>query len=112
MESFLLAPPVTFLIYLAISFGVSFISKRLSAVGVDSPGKHQPYACGEEMTENQGQPEYSQFFKFAFFFTIMHVVALVVATDLGGLTVASGVYLGVTVLALFMLLREESDENR
>jgi uncharacterized ion transporter superfamily protein YfcC len=57
------------------------------------------------MEENRGQPDYSQFFKFAFFFTIMHVVALVVATDPAGLTVTSGVYLGVTVLSLFMLLR-------
>jgi hypothetical protein len=35
----------------------------------------------------------------------MHVIALVVATDPGGLTIMSAVYLGVTVLALFMLLR-------
>jgi NADH:ubiquinone oxidoreductase subunit 3 (subunit A) len=105
MESFLLSPPVVFVLFLAISFGVSFISKRLSARGVDSTAKNQAYACGETMEENRGQPDYTEFFKFAFFFTIMHVVALVVATDPAGLTVTSGVYLGVTVLSLFMLLR-------
>ncbi len=101
----LLAPPIAFAIYLLLSVGISAVSKRLAARGTDSAGKTQSYACGEDMEENQGQPEYSQFFKFAFFFTIMHVIALVVATDPGGLTVTSAVYLGVTVLALFMLLR-------
>lgn len=105
MEDFLLSPPVVFMIYLLISFGVSLLSKRLSARGADTAAKLRAYACGESMEENRGQPDYSQFFKFAFFFTIMHVVALVVATDPAGLTVTSGVYLGVTVLSLFMLLR-------
>lgn len=105
METILLAPPVTFVIYLLISVGISAASKRLAARGEDSSGKTKAYACGEDMEQNQGQPEYTQFFKFAFFFTIMHVVVLVVATDPGGLNVTSAVYLGVTVLALFMLLR-------
>ncbi len=105
MESFFMSPPVTFLLFLLMSFGVSLISKRLAARGKDSAVKMQPYACGESMEENQGQPDYTQFFKFAFFFTIMHVVALVVATDPAGLTITSAVYLGVTVLSLFMLLR-------
>ncbi len=101
----LLAPPVTFLIYLLLSVGISALSKRLAARGVDSERKENAYACGETVEENQGQPDYSEFFKFAFFFTIVHVVVLVVATDPGGLTIPSAVYLGVTVLALFMLLR-------
>lgn len=105
MENFLLTPPVAFVLYLLITWGVSLFSKRLAAQGKDSEGKVQAYACGENMEENRGQPDYSQFFKFAFFFTIMHVVVLVVATDPAGLTVTSGVYLGVTVLSLFMLLR-------
>ena len=105
MESFLMSPPVAFLILLAISFGVSSLSKRLAARGDDVGNKMQAYACGESMEDNQGQPDYTQFFKFAFFFTIMHVVVLLVATDPAGLTITSAVYLGVTVLALFMLLR-------
>ena len=101
----LLSPPIVFGIYLLLSAGLSALSKRLAARGTDSARKENAYACGEDMPENQGQPEYNEFFKFAFFFTIIHVVALVVATDPDGLTVTSGVYLGVTVLAVFMLLR-------
>lgn len=105
MDTILLTPPVTFGIYLLLSLGISALSRRLAARGTDSEGKEKAYACGEDMPENRGQPEYSEFFKFAFFFTIVHVIALVVATDPSGLTVTSAVYLGVTVLALFMLLR-------
>lgn len=105
MDTILLSPPISFLIYLLLSMGISFFFKRIAARGLQSKGKLKAYACGEDMEENQGQPDYSDFFKFAFFFTIMHVVVLVVATDPGGLSVISGVYLGVTVLALFMLLR-------
>ena len=105
MQSFIMSPPVAFLVILLLSFGVSFVSKRLAARGQDSQYKMQAYACGEDMEENRGQPDYSEFFKFAFFFTIIHVVVLVVATDPAGLTVTSVVYLGVTVLSLFMLLR-------
>lgn len=106
MEHILLSPPIAFLIFLALSFGLSAFSKRIAARGVDSDIKQSAYACGEDVEENQAQPDYTEFFKFAFFFTIIHVIALVVATDPGGLSITSGVYIGVTVLALFMLLRE------
>lgn len=105
MESMLLSPAVTFIVFLAIAGAISHFSGRIAAKGTDSEGKRQAYACGESMDENQGQPDYSEFFKFAFFFTIMHVIVLVVATDPGGLTITSAVYLGVTILALFMMHR-------
>ena len=107
MDTFLLLPPVAFLLYLLLSFGISGLSRRLAAGGVDSESKKKAYACGEEVTENRGQPDYSESFKFAFFFTIMHVVVLVVAMDPMGLTVSSAVYLGVTGLSLFILLRKK-----
>ena len=105
MDQILLSPPVVFLIYLALVTLISFFAKRVSAKGVDSPGKTKSYACGEDMLINRAQPDYSQFFQFAFFFTIMHVVVLVVATDPAGISLMSGLYLAVTVLSLFMLFR-------
>lgn len=105
MYNIMLAPPAVFLIYLALSFCISSLSKRIAAKGTDSPGKTKSYACGEDMPVNQGQPEYSQFFKFAFFFTIMHVVVLIVATDPSGISLMSGLYLGITMLSVFMIFR-------
>jgi uncharacterized protein (DUF983 family) len=47
-----------------------------------NPGKGQKecYACGEDVPNHRLQPDYSHFFRFAFFFTIIHVVALVIST--------------------------------
>ena len=105
IETILLSPPVVFVIFLLLCGGITLTAKLLSARGRNAPSKQSAYACGEDMETNRGQPEYSEYFKFAFFFTIMHVIVLVVATDPGGFSVTSLIFLGVTVLALFMLLR-------
>ena len=105
MYDIVISPPVAFAILLAVCAGVIGISKALAARGSDAQRKLNAYACGEDMQENQAQPDYAQFFKFAFFFTIMHVVALMVATSPNGITPVTGVYLGITALSLFMLFR-------
>ncbi|MDD5022346.1 MAG: NADH-quinone oxidoreductase subunit A, partial [Endomicrobiaceae bacterium] len=46
----------------------------------NSKGKFKAYSCGEEDSEERTKPNYSRFFPFAFFFTIMHVVVLLIAT--------------------------------
>ena len=106
MEIFLLLPPVAFILYLLLSFGVSALAGHLSEKGKDSENKKKSYACGEDVTQNRGQPDYSEFFKFAFFFTLMHIVVLVVAMDPMGPTVPAVIYVGVTGLSLFILLRK------
>jgi len=104
-QTILLAPPAVFVVYLLLCAGIVALSRRFAARGENAGNKESAYACGENMEENQGQPEYSEFFKFAFFFTIMHVIALVIATDPNGFSVASMGYMGVTALALYILLR-------
>ena len=42
--------------------------------------KMEQYACGEDIPAQNVRPDYSQFFPFAIFFTIMHVVALILTT--------------------------------
>lgn len=105
MYKIILTPPIAFLILLAVIFAVSAVAKRFAAKGKDVPGKSQAYACGEVMPHNRTQPEYRQYFKFAFFFTIMHVVVMIVATDPEGISAMSAAYLGITILSLFMLFR-------
>jgi NADH-quinone oxidoreductase subunit A len=76
----LLSAPVAFIIVLAAAGGIYYLLGRLAVEGKASKGKGRPYACGEEQPAEQGIPDYGQFFPFAFFFTILHVVALTVAT--------------------------------
>ena len=82
MSLFILLPPVAFLVLLAAAW-LQFKSMAIFSAGEawpDAAGKTKPYACGEDYGDHRVQPDYAQFFPFAFFFTIMHVVALVVAT--------------------------------
>jgi NADH-quinone oxidoreductase subunit A len=75
----LLSPPVALLVLLA-AVGSTYLSMRLISIRKGgAPGQRKPYACGEEQTDVI-QADYGQFFPFAFFFTILHVVALTVTT--------------------------------
>ncbi len=110
MSSWLLSPPVAFLLMLGIVLIVLRVMSIFScpSKGGAIGGKRKAYACGENMRENQGQPNYSQFFPFAFFFTIMHVLALIVATipvhDWPAVQIAIG-YLICSLIGLFILFR-------
>ena len=78
--SLLLSPPVVFIIVLIVVFVLSMYCRswRLSPKK-SADGLTKPYACGEDIPTHMIQPDYSQFFPFAFYFTILHVVALMVA---------------------------------
>jgi NADH:ubiquinone oxidoreductase subunit 3 (subunit A) len=111
MDTLLLIPPITFLVLLAFvalqSFGFKILAFRVNK-GLPPSGKYKAYACGEDMPENRAQPDYAQFFPFAFFFTIMHVIALVIATVPQGSPVASGMaiaFLAAASVGVYILFR-------
>ncbi len=93
MNALLLVPPVTFLVVLGLvvlhARGLSLLAGRGAPPPAADDAGQQPYACGEDVPDHRMQPDYAQFFPFAFFFTIMHVVALVVATVPRGSGVAA-----------------------
>ena len=87
-----LLPPVAFVVVLASVWLQSRAMDWFSLTpkgGAQASGKRKPFASGEKVEDHRTQPDYSQFFHFAFFFTIMHVVALVVATVPRGSTGAA-----------------------
>ena len=72
-------------------------------------GTLKPYACGEEVTGRMIQPDYGQFFPFAFFFTILHVVALMATTvpvETASTFVIALVYIAGAVVGLTVLYRK------
>lgn len=111
MNNLLLLPPIAFLVVLIfVAFQLMFFGKYGCKAKTDvSSGKCKPYACGEDVPLNKVNPEYRQFFSFAFFFTIMHVVALVVTTypskDINALSI-SLVYVIGAVTGLVILFRK------
>ena len=106
MEKILLSPPVAFIILLGIALLLSLFSKYVAAKGALASGKEKSYACGEDVKLNKVQPDYSQFFPFAFFFTIMHVTVLIVATVPKGISIMPFMYILIAIMALFILFRK------
>jgi len=109
MGHWLLTPPVAFSLLLLVIFILYRLSKGLAIKPVkDIPGKRKLYACGEDLPIRRVQPDYRQFFPFAFFFTIMHVVALILATIPAGETGAHGIailYVFGAMVGLIVLFR-------
>jgi NADH-quinone oxidoreductase subunit A len=105
MNSILLTPPFVLTVFLILSWALSRVTVLTAAKGQDLPGKTKAYACGEDVQNHRSQPEYGQFFPFAFFFTIMHVVVLIIATVPTGMSALAGLYLAISALALFIFFR-------
>ena len=78
--SWLLSPPAAFLVVLGAAVCVFGVLSKLALRKGRTGAGAKPYACGEETPDQKVQPDYSQFFPFAFFFTILHVVALIACT--------------------------------
>jgi len=109
MGKYMLTPPVVFLVVLTAMFlfsfllsGFAFKKKRASEEGEKS------YACGEDVPTHLMQPDYSQFFPFAFFFTVLHVVTLMVATvpiaNIESFLIAA-IYISGAMVGLIILFR-------
>ena len=111
MSNWLLLPPIVFALILIVSMIMSAASKLLACKDDSAPGgKYKSYACGEDVDKPRMQPDYGQFFPFAFFFTIMHVVALVVATVPGSTLKSSGIaglFILCAISCLFILFRNK-----
>ena len=65
----------------------------------------ESYACGQRDVRHYVNPDYRQFFPFAFFFTIMHVLALVVATASFEALLMPIVYIAAGILAMVIIFR-------
>jgi len=108
MNNLLLLPPFVFIIILIVSFAVSLGFSKLAFKGHASTGKMKQYACGEDIPVQQLRPDYSQFFPFAIFFTIMHVVALISTTipiEFSSGYVIAAVYILCALVGLLILFR-------
>jgi NADH:ubiquinone oxidoreductase subunit 3 (subunit A) len=110
MDRLILMPPASFIIILALCFGLSYLFSKIS---FNSKGKKnsqgKPYACGEDTYNHLAQPDYTNFFAFAFFFTLAHVATLVMTTvprETIKILAMALVYIIVSALGLYILLRK------
>ncbi len=106
----ILTPPIVFVISLLVVLGLFWALGGLTFKGKRRVGgATAPYACGEDLpASSMIQPNYSQFLHFAFFFTILHVVALTIATvpaETQGTLVFAGLYILGAITGLVVLYR-------
>ena len=76
----LLSPPIVLAIFLLFSYLLYWLGGKISARSQETPGKHEPYACGEDLVPSKAQLSYREFFRLALMFAILHVTALVLST--------------------------------
>ena len=109
MQDWLSTPPVAFMIIFLAAWLFSRLVSRLAfRVKKESEGSREAYACGEENYDSTAQPDYSNFFPFAFFFTLAHVATLIMTTvpfETLQTFVLAAIYIGGAVLGLYILFR-------
>jgi NADH-quinone oxidoreductase subunit A len=110
MNNILLSPPLAFLIFLVCAFLLAWLLAKLAwRNSGQTEGTGKPYACGEDITNHLAQPDYSQFFPYAFFFTIAHVATLIVTTvplETSRTLAICLIYIAAVIIGLTVLLRE------
>lgn len=108
MSSIILSPPVVLVILVIVGAFLSYMVSSLSAKAGASTladRKGESYACGQRNVTHSVSPDYGQFFPIAFFFTIMHVLVLVVATTPKGVLTLPLIYIAAGLLALIIIIR-------
>ena len=110
VASWLMNPLVGGLVFLGLAYGLYWLGGRLQATGQDSPGKHLPYACGEDLGLEESRFSYQRFFRLALMFVVVHMATLVVAflpTALEDRVLATVYMLGVAVCVDALVRRGE-----
>jgi hypothetical protein len=103
MIQYLLYPPITFAIFCLIGIIIYSIGTKVQPKARAEAGKYEPYACGEDVPAGNVQPGY-HLFHFAFFFTVLHVAALIVATVPSGPIAVLGVVYLIAILGVILIL--------
>jgi NADH-quinone oxidoreductase subunit A len=110
MELSVFSPLIAFAILLAASVILYAAMKVFGGTKRPKGSRGMgPYSCGEQLPTHMIQPDYGQFYPFAFFFTVLHVVALtattVPAVSLSTIIIA-GIYVVGAVAGLTILYRK------
>ncbi|MBC7248969.1 MAG: hypothetical protein H5T62_01665 [Anaerolineae bacterium] len=110
IKAVMLSPPVALCFFLALAYGLYRLGGMLAPPGEEHPGKHQPYACGEELLPPQAQLAYHAFFWLALMFSVLHLATLVISTlpPGGEAHRAAMAYLVGIAISVFVLTKEKA----
>lgn len=114
LDVFMILPPIVFIVLLLFFLILAFFTKKISYKSGNNPkGKTKAYASGEDVKNHRIRPNYSEFFPYAFFFTIMHVITLIIATSpksYKGILPISILFIIVAFLSIFIIFRREDND--
>jgi NADH:ubiquinone oxidoreductase subunit 3 (subunit A) len=99
---FLLAPPIAFVVYLALVAVLSGFGRILAGKSQASELKSSAYTSGETPLLGHALPGYRGFFIMALFFAVLHLGVLMIGSS--GLAPMAGAYLVVLITALIVLI--------
>ncbi len=100
----LITPIITFVVFLAVVVILYLFAGTMQAPHHEAKYKTKSYYCGEESPPPEEAHQSFDFFHVAFFFTILHVGALIVATAPQGTNaILAVVLIGVMALTAFAL---------
>lgn len=108
-QSWIASPPVTLVLFVLLIGGLYWLSGRWAARSVERPGKHAPYACGEDLLPGEVKLSYQRFFRLALMFVMVHMATLVLATLPSGkdMRLLAMLYMGGVAIALNVLVRKD-----
>lgn len=106
MAGLIYSPPIVFLMFIVIFLAGAKFFSLYSHRNVQRERGLESYACGQREVRHYVNPDYRQFFPFAFFFTIMHVLALVVATASYEALLMPLVYIAAGILAMIIIFKD------
>ncbi len=100
----LLSPPIAFVLFMLLGYGLYALGPRMAGAPVPEEGKDEPYACGQEYEAQRFQFGYQKFYIAALFFTIMHVAIMAIATVPGGESAWKAItFLAVIAISISLL---------
>lgn len=106
MAGLIYSPPIVFLMFIVLFLAGSKYFSLYSHRNAARVQGLESYACGQRDVRHYVNPDYRQFFPFAFFFTIMHVLALVVATASYEALLMPVVYIAAGILAMIIIFKD------
>jgi NADH:ubiquinone oxidoreductase subunit 3 (subunit A) len=77
--SWLLGLPTALALFMGLAALFYRVLGRWAPKGEETPGKRQPYACGEDLSPAGRRLSYRGFYRLALVFVIVHISALVLA---------------------------------
>jgi len=96
-------PPIAFIIFLVLAFLFGLGSRRMAPRAPTEKDAETSYAGGEDIPGEKQFPGYESFFVMALFFTVLHVLALLIGLMPVGTTVIGLLYTGIVCFALLAI---------